>query len=181
MPHCPRCGIRYKTDIKITRHLNHPCSSCTNLINDLISVLLPNTSHDWRTVNISLEEELHDHDSDHDTGDGKFHAPVTDTDVEMATGNSGSINNIAGCSYCDEFADAAKTWGCGETFMDIFDLDGHAEQCRENVYYPFASKEDWEMAAYLLHLGLSMALIDNFLSLQLMSTLPCDAVIYHFM
>ena len=114
-------------------------------------------------------------------GDGEFHAPATDADVEMAAGNSGLINNIVGYSYYEEFADAAKTWGCGETFMDIFDLDGHAEQHQENVYHPFASKEDWEMAAYLLYSGLSMALIDDYVSLQLMSTLPCDAVIYHFM
>ena len=175
--------MRYRTDAKITRHLNQPRSSCANLIDDLISVPLPNTSHikDSQTENISLEEELHGHNSDYDMGDSDLHALAGDTDIKMAAGSSGSFKNVVGCPYCEEFAHAENTWGAGKTFMDTFDLDDYADERQENLYYPFASKEDWEMAAFLLRSGLSMALIDDFLSLQLVSTLPCDAVIYYFM
>ena len=50
--------------------------------------------------------------------------------------------------------------------MGSFDSDDFADQRQKNLYYPFASKEDWEMAAFLLRSGMSMALIDDFLKLH---------------
>src|SRR5882762_4127009 len=57
----------------------------------------------------------------------------------------------------------------GHTFMDVFDADPHADKRVENLYYPFASKQDWEMASWLLRSGLSMAAVDRFLRLELVS------------
>jgi len=96
----------------------------------------------------------------------------------MATDDLGSFNSVtgsvhreeSGSVHREEFANAAREWGAGETFMGNFDLDDFAEQRKKNPYYPFASKEDWEMAAFLLRSGMSMALIDDFLKLQLVST-----------
>ncbi|KAI6039430.1 hypothetical protein EDC04DRAFT_2526922, partial [Pisolithus marmoratus] len=36
-----------------------------------------------------------------------------------------------------------------------------------NIYYPFASRGDWELGSWLLHSGLSMGVINTFLSLHL--------------
>ncbi|KAI6099039.1 hypothetical protein F5141DRAFT_966410, partial [Pisolithus sp. B1] len=41
-----------------------------------------------------------------------------------------------------------------------------------NLYYPFTSVEDWWLTLWLLHSQLSMATIDDFLSLQLVKQLP---------
>src|SRR6266850_7568634 len=38
MPHCPRCGKCFTSNQKIVRHLNQPWSSCTLLIDDLITL-----------------------------------------------------------------------------------------------------------------------------------------------
>ena len=53
--------------------------------------------------------------------------------------------------------------------MDVFDADEYANQQKQNLYYPFALKQDWEMGLWLLRSGLSMAAIDQFLHLQLAS------------
>ena len=57
----------------------------------------------------------------------------------------------------------------GETFMDKFDQDRFAEERKQNIYYPFADRDDWEMGYWLLNSGLSMAAINKFLSLKLVS------------
>ncbi|KAG1849723.1 hypothetical protein F4604DRAFT_1883751 [Suillus subluteus] len=59
----------------------------------------------------------------------------------------------------------------GKTFLDLFDVDKYTECRVDNLYYPFASKEEWEVADYLLHLSLSMAAIDEFLKLSMVQTL----------
>jgi hypothetical protein len=69
----------------------------------------------------------------------------------------------------DLYPEAARVYGKGHTFMDVFDADEYANQRKENLYYPFASKQDWEMGSWLLQSGLSMAAIDQFLRLQLAS------------
>ncbi|KAI6018532.1 hypothetical protein PISMIDRAFT_96801 [Pisolithus microcarpus 441] len=55
----------------------------------------------------------------------------------------------------------------GTMFMDQFLNDQYATLQQENLYYPFALGADWQLASWLLHSQLSMATIDDFLSLQL--------------
>lgn len=65
------------------------------------------------------------------------------------------------------FEGASKTYGRGTTFMEQFDYDQFANERTENLYYPFASREEWEFASSLLCSNLSMQAIDKFLSLDL--------------
>ncbi|KAI5980698.1 hypothetical protein EDD15DRAFT_2186761, partial [Pisolithus albus] len=51
-------------------------------------------------------------------------------------------------------------------------MDPYASFRHANLYYPFANLNDWEMANFLLRSKLSMAKIDEFLSLCLVRTLP---------
>ena len=53
--------------------------------------------------------------------------------------------------------------------MDVFWQDKYAQEQQENLYYPFASDEEWEFSSWCLHSGLSMAAIDSLLSLSIVS------------
>ena len=66
---------------------------------------------------------------------------------------------------------AAQTYGKGPVFMDKFNGDQCATMREENLYYPWASCTEWEIALFLLCSSLSMAAIDKFLSLELVSPL----------
>ena len=66
-----------------------------------------------------------------------------------------------------EYDGAAKGYGAGMTFMQQFESDQFSEERKQNLYYPFASRSEWELAAFLLRSGLSMAAVDTFLSLTL--------------
>ena len=71
--------------------------------------------------------------------------------------------------FTEIYPDASKIFGSGATFMDNFDNDQFFEERRTHLYYPFASKDEWQMASFLLRSGLSIAAIDQFLKLELVS------------
>ncbi|KAG9309728.1 hypothetical protein JVU11DRAFT_10404 [Chiua virens] len=58
----------------------------------------------------------------------------------------------------------------GNTSWTSFFLT-NTELRKENLYYLFASQQDWQLASWLLRSRLSIAVIDSFLSLQLVSAL----------
>jgi hypothetical protein len=62
---------------------------------------------------------------------------------------------------------SGSVFGRGETFMDQCDNDKFAEKRKGNIYYPFASRDEWELASFLLRSRLSMAAVDRFLKLEL--------------
>ncbi|KAG1796320.1 uncharacterized protein HD556DRAFT_1431393 [Suillus plorans] len=61
--------------------------------------------------------------------------------------------------------------GC-HTFLDLFNSDENSVHHATNLYYPFSGRKDWELASWLLRLGLSMGKIDSFLSLEIIQGLP---------
>jgi hypothetical protein len=71
--------------------------------------------------------------------------------------------------FIEEYEGSAEVYGTGTTFMEEFDHDQYAGERVENLYYPFASRDEWELAAFLLRSDLSMASIDMLLSLNLVS------------
>jgi len=92
--------------------------------------------------------------------------PVTtpnDIDVDHTTGE------VLEGVFIEEYQGAARSYGCGPTFMDAFNGDMYNSECINNLYYPFASKDKWELASFLLQSDLSMVLIMELLLLSLVS------------
>ena len=57
--------------------------------------------------------------------------------------------------------------------MGQFFNNQYATFRQENTYYPFALGADWQLSPWLLRSGLSMAAINDFLSLKLVCPFPC--------
>ncbi|KAG0694630.1 hypothetical protein DFH29DRAFT_773825, partial [Suillus ampliporus] len=55
--------------------------------------------------------------------------------------------------------------------LDLFDADEYADCRKDNLFYPFASRNEWEVADFLLHSSLSMAAINEFLALAMIREL----------
>ncbi|KAG2058765.1 hypothetical protein BDR06DRAFT_980181 [Suillus hirtellus] len=64
----------------------------------------------------------------------------------------------------------------GFTFLDLFNADEYVECRKENLFYPFASREEWEVADFLPHSALSMAAIDTFLQLSMGPSWKCQII-----
>lgn len=71
----------------------------------------------------------------------------------------------------DYFKGASTTHGRGDTFLKSFRRDRYSDQRQSNPYYPFASSKDWMEANFLSKSRLSMALIDEYLSMDVVCTL----------
>ncbi|KAG2031151.1 hypothetical protein BDR03DRAFT_876669, partial [Suillus americanus] len=69
--------------------------------------------------------------------------------------------------YIERFRNTAKVYRRGQTFWDRFNMDPYSAYRKDNLYYPFASHQDWELGSFLLCSSLSMAAIDEFLELKL--------------
>lgn len=67
------------------------------------------------------------------------------------------------------FPGAGHVYGSGPGFMGWFSGNENAEARSVTPYYPFLSKDEWEIAEFLSCSGLSMKLIDKFLSLNAVS------------
>lgn len=74
-----------------------------------------------------------------------------------------------GGTFTEKFPGCSNSYIGGFTFMDRFWQDEHAEERQENLYFPFASREEWEFSSWCLRSGLSMAAINALLSLTIVS------------
>jgi hypothetical protein len=143
--------------------MNQPYSACRNHVNTLVRI-----SDYIRPSRVS--------DAPQDfTENTNTHIDFTD----VGGIDVGSINvnqepfisgEVPGGFFVEEYPGAAKIVSqTGTTFMDDFDADIHAGERQKNIFYPFASRDEWQIASYLLRSGLSMSAIDDFLSLELVS------------
>jgi hypothetical protein len=140
--------------------MNHPFSSCHSHLQEVAD--LADELQRFRNQPVQNERD----------GDGKpiDLEPEMDVDEVMEQDDSGGNDwNMDGGLIVEEYEGAAKQYGTGTTFMREFDGDQYAGERVENLYYPFASRDEWELAAFLLRSDLSMASIDLLLSLNLVS------------
>lgn len=174
---CPLCSKGgFKDEVAVAHHMNQPLSGCSTWLHDIIrldsaltesmdviddELSTPNDSH-------HLANTYEDHNRsggwDEDTGSG---ANLNEG------GFTGSVNEeeISPTSdFIDWFPGASRSYGTGHTFLDLFNLDKNSMHHARNLYYPFSGQKDWELASWLLRLGLSMGKTDSFLSLEIVST-----------
>ena len=90
----------------------------------------------------------------------------------MATDDKNTASSHSNSPFFAElYPGASKIFGSGPTFMDNFDNDQFSTERQTHPYYPFASKDDWQMASFLLRSDLSMAALDQFFKLELVGDL----------
>lgn len=162
--------------------MNKPLSACTTFTEELVSIsdtlstfrahsrVGQTPSPSLQTGPLESSSSTTDHDSPSsspmDIDPPSFCAPSSNSrtrpDASLASGSP----------YIEVHPGAGKVLGHGSTFMDGFEADLYAEERRELPYYPFTSRDEWELASFLLRSSLSMKAIDTFLSLKMVSQNP---------
>ena len=167
MPCCPSCGKGYFKDAaSVAMHMSQPTSGCNNWINDLVHL---QEELDFPSASMSGDPHpsaSHSHSSDL-PATGAYH-----NDPDAMSINAHDLYepfSVPNTLIEDHFLGAAQTFGEGQTFLDKFNMDKFSLYRRENMYYPFASRLEWQLALWLLHSGISMSAIDEFLSLKIVS------------
>lgn len=159
---CTRCQRKFRDRKALLCHMNHPYGACYSHfqeVADLSDELERYKNRPAQKVHQNIVQSM-DFDNDMDV-DARFTEYDDLGENDLSMDNSGLI--------VDEYEGAAEEYGTGTTFMDEFDCDQYAGERINNLYYPFASRDEWELAAFLLRSDLSMASIDSLLSLNLVS------------
>lgn len=147
---CERCKRNFRDRKALLCHMNHPFGACYSHFQEVAD--LANELQRYRNRPAQV---LEDNDMDVDTF---MEHNIGESDWGMDDG-----------PFIEEYEGSAKEYGTSTTFMEEFDRDRYAGERVENLYYPFASRDEWEFAAFLLRSDLSMASIDSLLSLDLVS------------
>lgn len=158
-PRCPRCGARFGKEADVTNHMNQPWSKCASWMTDLewISDAVKIKKINCHNLNES-ETNANPSFQDQEAGDDGINAE------ETFAAESGANQDT---QYVETFSGAGDVYGTGTTFMDDFKSNKYAGHRCQNIYYPFQTRSEWELASWLLRSGLSMQSINNFLSLEL--------------
>ncbi|KAG1832886.1 hypothetical protein DFJ58DRAFT_736255 [Suillus subalutaceus] len=85
------------------------------------------------------------------------HAPnIPDVDQELDGAGFGDWDGEVtptDSDFIDWHPKPPQTYGRGHTFLDSFRSDANNTYRKENHYYPFSGRKDWEVALWLLHSG----------------------------
>lgn len=172
MPNCPRCYKFFQDDKGVIFHLAQPKSACrANSPVERVVVRVPQQDQGIGTDSESdpgREFEFESAEPDNDLS-AQWDMDITEPDgdplpddIELEPDQSSASRWVV-----DRHTVAGQVKSDGKTFLARFEMDQFSMYRKLNLYYPFASLQDWQMANFLLTSRLSMKAIDNFLSLQL--------------
>ncbi len=90
-------------------------------------------------------------------------------DVDGTPSSPSPSNGVPSPSkiYTESHPSAGKIYGKGRTIMEeIDDKEAGNSERKNNIFYPFVSRMDFEMGAWLSQSNVSMSQIDDFLKLD---------------
>jgi hypothetical protein len=177
--YCNRCGKQFKSQSSLLNHQSQPLSKCLELYNIMLQAQEPLTSQpESQAQGFSAASSFALSPSPPVPSPPL--SPIWPADTEMmdvANDQSSTEGDTASAPsspfYSVPFPGASQTFGKAETFMGIFDKDDYADERNSNLYYPFATQQEWKLASFLLKSGLSMVQTDEFLRLELVSVKYC--------
>ncbi|KAJ6553956.1 hypothetical protein DFH09DRAFT_1248558 [Mycena vulgaris] len=172
---CPFCTKKFPNQSILLNHLNQPSGCCHHAfhIRNFAKRLRrnrprgssPPEDENWTTddeIAMNVDVDLNPTAMDVD----ESFPPGSETDSVKAD-FVGHTNRT--CR--EDFRGAARTVGGGKTFIDHFHNDQHADKRAQNLYYPFATEEEWELVSWFTRANLSMAATNEFLKLRLVKKL----------
>ncbi|KAJ7035463.1 hypothetical protein C8F04DRAFT_955065 [Mycena alexandri] len=168
--YCPICATRFNNVSQCRQHLNQPHGRCNAAFHPSV---LRAAKTITRTYGLGVfQEEEVDQESEWeepsapDFSDG---FPVRDRSSSLSSSPEPAAQplGVSNNPEFEYFKGASQTFGRGTTFMDDFDKDPFAKQRAKNLYYPFASSDEWAYAAFLSNANISVSTIDQLLKLRL--------------
>lgn len=172
MPRCPQCCRKFSDSRAVLSHINQPTASCYGYQEKKRS--LSDELEHYRCYKrpriaeplLPFDTTLHPEKQPQD--DNGTHINTAPVELEDPGGMDVEDPPVDEHNFfIEKFPGAAEIFGASATFMDRFDQDPYSMERTDNIFYPFASRSEWELASYLLRSNLSMASLDKYLSLTL--------------
>ena len=166
---CPRCGKKFYSETNVLQHMNQPLSLCrvlwheeeyTHLLHQLFE---PGQNRFMEDESGGIVPE-----TEADLPQDRWVPPGSQDDNHSHSGEFGTAGDPSD-RFTETYEGCSKVYPGGKTFMDTFQMDQYTEERTINPYFPFASREEWQFASWLLHSRLSLKAIDSLLSLDIVS------------
>lgn len=176
--YCPRCAKKFKTQAALLQHMNQPISSCLTHYQERINMAVS-----LQTA-VPVEPTYSPPENHMDIDDPEAHRAQVHTSSALSADsipplfqrlpteleNRNTVTPELPSFTIKRHPTSGKVFGHGTTFLDQFDSDKFSDARKHGcLYYPFASRKEWELASFFLNSSLSMASIDCFLKLGLVS------------
>ncbi|KAF8415527.1 hypothetical protein L210DRAFT_3616586 [Boletus edulis BED1] len=179
MPNCPRCLKHFSSERGVKFHLSQPLCPCHDN-NYAFALEVPHLPANDAPCDVRQTHAVDSPMRSPSPGLPNFDLPdeplagfvADEADVEIDDAPPFPEERHPHLWVTDYFGGASATYGTGDTFLSWFDKDQYSERRRSNPYYPFASSKDWMEADFLSKSRLSMALIDDCLSMDVTKDLP---------
>ena len=164
---CPDCGKRFANETRVLQHMNQPSNTCGSWINELSQAYHNYFHAPARTYTRTTARYRPDRDVVPEVDGAYAHGELGPDEDSVYNPDDGWQQEDAPGLVFNTHPNTPSIHPGGTTFMDRFFSDQYADLQQENLYYPFVSRIDWQFASWLLRSCLSMAAIDDLLSLEL--------------
>lgn len=173
---CNRClKGNFRSQSSVLKHQNQPRSLCYQRYEKQKASLdiqrksqhgsstQPDSSTQFSTmtVNLDMSVDCLPQTDDNSNGSNQGEESVVPIDPWKESSRNSKLH------FIEEYDGAGQIFGTGPTFMDKFNQDQYAAYRKENLYYPFASREEWEYSFFLVRSNMSLALVDELLKLRM--------------
>lgn len=149
--------------------MNQPAGSCLHHAEELASIAAALSTSRPRGQKRQRQSELSTpSESVDDLANGNFE--VLEDDPAHFDGPSAQPDDHPAHHHIERYPRAGEIKEFGPTFMDEFNADRFGEERANHPYFPFASRDEWEFASFLLQSNLSMGQINTLLSLNLVGS-----------
>jgi hypothetical protein len=172
---CPRCGKKFKDQTSLLQHMNQPISSCLTHFEECINIATTLQSDRPVSESDDMDQQSFEPPDFMDTVEDYSLAASRSSLSASTSQNSEDKQNPFNIK---KHPTSGSVYGRGETFMDQCNKDRFTEMRKGHLYYPFVSRDEWELASFLLRSRLSMAAVDRFLKLKLVS---CVSKMYYLL
>ncbi|TFK70651.1 hypothetical protein BDN72DRAFT_896229 [Pluteus cervinus] len=173
MPECHRCHREFTTTTNLTHHFQQPDSTCHRIhsFNERITIAeaLRQNQHLNRSQQLAIPRSPSPSPRP-PSPPTRSPSPLPPPE-QIVNDNREQDVPPPPRFHIKKHPGAGTASSSDQNFMNRFDDDWFAEERKHNIYYPFASKEEWDVAFFLVRSRLSSAFIDEFLALPLIHSL----------
>ena len=105
--------------------------------------------------------------SPHDDFGQAFDPADSESVITMPTNGETHMGQASSDTFVEMYEGCSEVFPGSKLFMDNFRQDKYTGKWQENLYFPFASREEWQLASWLLRSHLSLSAIDSLLLLDI--------------
>ncbi|KAI5987639.1 hypothetical protein EDD15DRAFT_2371999 [Pisolithus albus] len=171
---CPRCGKRFFSETNVLQHMNQPTGTCRfaswheECSRSFSQARCPPSDNSVPCSSINRPPHFPSADSNaYQDWDLNPPSPEVHETEDFTMDAPEEVIPLVPGKFVEVYEGSSEVFPGGKSFMDTFHEDQYSGERRSNLYFPFASQQEWQFASWLLRSRLSLTAIDSLLALDI--------------